>query len=259
MKDFFFEYFTDEEERSCHFPKLDPFDPAISEFIKKPPPVDCEAQYPPRFRTNLDNQLIPIKGNYTHSNETCCYKVVSRDKESDHNIRYSKKCYPLSLTDSTDIPPEHEFISLKCSQGPISSSASTTHKDMFAFVHLKPEVEARVEECERQRRSHRGEDHRLNVLIIGLDAQSHMNFIRQMPLTHEFLTQKLGGVGLKGYTKVGDNTFPNVIPLLSGLSVSQLQKTCWPSKSSYFDSCPFIWKHFANSGYRTFFAEDSIW
>jgi len=57
----------------------------------------------------------------------------------------------------------------------------------------------------------------LNILIIGLDAQSHMNFIRQMPKTYEFLTDTLSGIELLGYNKVGDNTFPNIIPLLTGL------------------------------------------
>ncbi|ODM93468.1 hypothetical protein Ocin01_13213 [Orchesella cincta] len=100
---------------------------------------------------------------------------------------------------------------------------------------------------------------RLSVLILGLDAQSHMNFIRQMPRTYNFLTKNLSSIGMYGYTKVGDNTFPNVVTLLSGLNVEELGKVCWPTKQSFFDSCPFIWKKFADSGYRTSLAEDSVW
>lgn len=168
----------------------------------------------------------------------------------------------MSLTKATDIPPDHEFISLRCSRPAPNSSLHkttpiTTHKDMFAFVHLKPDVEERIQ---RYNDAHPGQEDRLSVIILGLDAQSHMNFIRQMPRSHSFLVHNLSAIGLSGYTKVGDNTFPNVIPLLTGLSVKELQERCWPSaKSSYFDSCPFIWKSYASSGYRTSFAEDSIW
>lgn len=100
---------------------------------------------------------------------------------------------------------------------------------------------------------------RLSVVVLGLDAQSHMNFIRQMPQTYNFLTKNLSSIGMYGYTKVGDNTFPNVVSLLSGFDVEELEKVCWPTKQSYFDSCPFIWKKFAESGYRTSLAEDAVW
>lgn len=62
-----------------------------------------------------------------------------------------------------------------------------------------------------------------------------------------------------GYNKVGDNTFPNLIPILTGMSVNELKKECWLSPESYFDPCPFIWKQYKGAGYRTVFAEDASW
>lgn len=105
-----------------------------------------------------------------------------------------------------------------------------------------------------------GNEDRLSVLVLGLDAQSHMNFIRQMPKTYQFLVSKnLSSIGMYGYTKVGDNTFPNIVSGFSGLSVDELISRCWPTKDSYFDSCPFIWRKFAEAGYRTSLAEDTVW
>jgi hypothetical protein len=58
---------------------------------------------------------------------------------------------------------------------------------------------------------------------------------------------------MKGYTKVGVNTFPNLITLLTG-------KTCYskelPSFEEVLDPYPFIWKNFSDHGYATLFAED---
>jgi hypothetical protein len=197
-------------------------------------------------------------------------------------FRYSKQCHPI-LKSNTDLASTAEFISVKCS-GNIPRNTTTAksstiilHKDIFAFVPIKPSVESRIKIFEDSKKhtnklrksagSHYLQDSlyneeqkdRLSLLILGLDAQSHMNFIRQMPLTYSFLLKNLSAIGLHGYTKVGDNTFPNVVPFLSGLSVSELRKKCWPTKLSYFDGCPWIWKDFARSGYRTSFAEDSIW
>lgn len=62
-----------------------------------------------------------------------------------------------------------------------------------------------------------------------------------------------------GYNKVGDNTFPNLIPILTGMNVNELKKECWPTSDSYFDPCPFIWKKYKGAGYRTIFAEDASW
>ncbi|CAG7732131.1 unnamed protein product, partial [Allacma fusca] len=37
-----------------------------------------------------------------------------------------------------------------------------------------------------------------------------------MPLTHDYIKKNLSAYGLSGYTKVGDNTFPNIVPALTG-------------------------------------------
>ena len=53
--------------------------------------------------------------------------------------------------------------------------------------------------------------------------------------------------------QVGDNTFPNVMPLLAGLAEDELRAACpWPSTHHKLDPCPFIWKRFASQGYRSY-------
>jgi hypothetical protein len=53
-----------------------------------------------------------------------------------------------------------------------------------------------------------------------------------------------------------DNTFPNLMAILTGFNQSHAYEICDPKKVGQLDKCPFIWKHFQNSGYATGYAED---
>lgn len=86
-------------------------------------------------------------------------------------------------------------------------------------------------------------------MIIGLDALSRLNFHRRMNSSSAYLHQKMQAIEMLGYNKIDDNTFPNLIPALAGLSVDELKKVCW-SSNGVFDECPIIWKQFREYGYR---------
>jgi len=166
----------------------------------------------------------------------------------------------------TPIPPEHEFIEIYCLKTPvITDDGKTPEKhyklvDMFNTVPIKPEVEERIQKIEQIPASAEENKENFNVVILGLDAVAHMNLIRRMPETYEYLTEKLSAIGMAGYTKVGDNTFPNMAAALMGRTVDELKSTCWDgSKTQPFDDCPFIWKNYSAGGYRTSFAEDAPW
>jgi len=87
-------------------------------------------------------------------------------------------------------------------------------------------------------------------MIVGLDALSRLNFQRHMPSSYKYLIEEMAAVEMFGYNKVGDNTFPNLVPLLTGLAVEELGKHCWNSSADTFDHCPFVWDFFQYYGYR---------
>lgn len=62
-------------------------------------------------------------------------------------------------------------------------------------------------------------DRELGVAVVGLDSVSRLNFMRQLPKSFKVITDTLDGVVLKGFNKVGENTFPNLIPILTGEEV----------------------------------------
>lgn len=97
---------------------------------------------------------------------------------------------------------------------------------------------------------------KFSVLFFGIDSISRLNLIRTMPETVNYLKQK-DWLGLEGYTKMGDNTFPNLIAILTGLTPEQLRKTCWKTPKQKMDDCPFIWKDYQNQSYITAYVEDT--
>lgn len=50
----------------------------------------------------------------------------------------------------------------------------------------------------------------LSVLFLGIDSMSKMNLMRTMPKTYNYLITN-DWIGLKGYNKIGENTFPNLM------------------------------------------------
>jgi hypothetical protein len=96
-----------------------------------------------------------------------------------------------------------------------------------------------------------------NIMLLFIDSVSYLNFERHLPLMKSFV-RKHGFYELKGYNKVGENTFPNFIPLLTGLFHTELA-TEYEIKNFYFDNWPIIWKNFSAKGFRTLFTEEMFW
>jgi hypothetical protein len=77
-----------------------------------------------------------------------------------------------------------------------------------------------------------------------------------MPETLAYLTQNLSAVEMKGFAKVGVNTVPIMIPMLTGLTYHEFCSSECIKDKKHLDSCSIIWKSFSASGYRTSLAED---
>ena len=165
--------------------------------------------------------------------------------------RYSHEWKPLDYYRSTTTASEiDEFIQVECkdADGAATDITNAFYRDYFAFVSRKKQVEERCKSIDTSLRTKR-----INVMLVGLDALSRLNFQRQMPTTHEYLVKQMNAIEMRGYNKLGDNTFPNLVPLLTGLSENELQTACLNNSSisnKTFDDCPFVWNFFRDNGYR---------
>ena len=78
---------------------------------------------------------------------------------------------------------------------------------------------------------------KLNIYLIGMDSTSRLNFNRFMPNLETLWEDKFDPARILGFTKVGLNTFPNVLSLLTGLSVDKMTQRL---RTEPFDRFPLI-------------------
>jgi len=58
-------------------------------------------------------------------------------------------------------------------------------------------------------------------------------------------------VELNGYNRIADNTYPNMMALLTG-------KLARERPAGPIDNTELLWRHFKSIGYKTLYAEDSL-
>ena len=235
----------------CKIPDVDPFDRSIRHLIIKAGVLLCNAT---SAATYVDGEHLRINRSalrhYAERLTHCEYQVIYRPSEpSDNMYQYSKTVVKFT----TDVKVQGEFIRVAC----YGEQGGLLYQNFHAFVLTRPELEKR---CDKAHGEHlrRVKDPRdlFNVMMIGMDSVSRLNFVRQMPRTRRYLVQQLKAVELKGYNKVADNTYVNLVPMFAGKFVEELP---WNESISSvpFDRYNFLWKNFSARGYRTLFAEDA--
>lgn len=236
---------------ACKIPDLDPFDPSIVQSVRVRGKISCLGK---RAVTYVDGTILrlnrtrieqELRGDFKH----CRYQPIAREPlHSDFAFAYGE----LGDKFDHDIEVHDEFMRIYCyslSEGIISTT-------FHAFILPKEELERR---CHLRLRNHVRKNRPsevLNVQMIGVDSVSRLNFMRQMPRTREFLLGELQAVEMMGYNKVADNTFVNIVPMMTGHFVEELP---WDESmiKTPFDNFTFIWKNFSQAGYRTLYAEDA--
>ena len=235
----------------CQLPDLNPFDVSIRRYINFSRAFDCPAELALTY--SMGNTL---RINNTVAKEffkgrpfKCIYHEVFRPNKSNDNIVKYEPSYHRLLSGAR-VP--FECIRVMCSDG----KTKNIYVDIHSFIPKKEQVEARASKMRKSfLMSQDGPIDTYNILMLGLDSTSRLNSIRQLPQTRAFLKKSLAAIEMKGYTRVGENTFPNLVPMLTGSFAEELAV----GDGGFYDDFPFLWKSFSNAGYRTLFAEDHSW
>ncbi|XP_050531292.1 uncharacterized protein LOC126900001 isoform X2 [Daktulosphaira vitifoliae] len=245
----------------CRIPEMFVTGPLVDRFLKTDDNIDVKCDFKSQELSGfqlITSNLTTISLNYTllktlnitKSDPTfnCYYSSISRfpltNDDSDKNFDNKVKIGPkIKLVDSIII--QDEFVKTWCTRNSV-----TVYTDYHGFFTPKSSQNNYViTKTTKYKKS-------ISVLILGLDAVSRLNFHRQMPKTATFLSE-LDTVEMLGYNKVEDNTFLNLVPVLSGFSVEELTKKCHLNQTDFFDKCNFIWNEFSRAGFETAFGEDS--
>ncbi|KOB70455.1 Uncharacterized protein OBRU01_05477 [Operophtera brumata] len=237
----------------CTIPGMQPFDETIIKFIKRPRNVNQCTNY--SLLQNNDThiwmtlhrlQFYKMPGD---ANVSCCYKSFYRPSaiadisavDVDDRVKYD-----TCINFTSYIKVMDEFVKVSCGY-----DDKILYEQFFLFAPKKPSLSTKVDEIDVPQKQSA-----YNVIVLGIDSISRMNFYRTMPKTLAYLKKK-GAIELLGYNKVGDNTFPNLTPMLLGIKDTDLKQTCWPSDRATFDNCSFIWKWYKHAGFYTALGEDS--
>ena len=244
----------------CTMPVLDPYDKRVIAIVKRQThlPVDCSRSYTTSITSIISNECLKVDKRIllTHYKTTveCQFKYIRRPfpaQDDDHNVNSTGsnlpldgECQPLSESDN--------FVIVECFD----------QKQKITFINYHIYIGASsIKKIASRTKSllKNNANPPPNVFLFGLDSTSGSNFIRALPKTRQFLRDTLGVVELKGYNKVADNTFPNLIPFLTGNTYEELTWSVgkYLDRLFFFDSFPLIWKEFSSQGYVTHMAEDA--
>lgn len=227
----------------CKIPKFDPYDKSVKLLIKEKEPYTCGGD--PVFMITLPNSTIVLNEtilktayNVTPKSISCFYTAINQTADTKFFFEEPKRL-------RFGVPLDEEFLKVQCKVG------NKTFNQYIALVPLKEEVEKRTLKTQRN------DADALNVILIGIDSVSKLNFLRHFKRTHRFLVSNMHAFDMRGYTKVADNTFPNLTPMLTGHFVEHYWNESL--KNMFFDHLDLIWKDYSKMGYRTFYTEDSAW
>lgn len=221
----------------CQFPIFHPFHHSILQHVRVADPIRCsERSY---VLTMIDedgflvyNESALVLAGYDRnsiSSLKCSYQEIFRPNEDDFKVIYGPE---KGVTGHDYL--ESDFVYVQCK----NFAGIVFYNNFHAHVRKNPSV-LRFQD-----------DKELGVAVIGLDSMSRLNFMRQLARSYKYITEEIQGTVMLGFNKVGENTFPNVIPMLTGYPA--------PNWSDYenFKDWPFIWKHFAEAGAATMYSED---
>ncbi|XP_063417031.1 uncharacterized protein LOC134699353 [Mytilus trossulus] len=216
----------------CVLPQFDFYDSSIANFFWKPDPVKCEP-WDALMLIDSDGMLqfnssaVKASG---YDDLKCVYKKVVR--VGDFNVTFTEETV---FKKPVYIP--HDIIYVQCKQ-----NDKLVYDNLHFHIDNKSILQQKNLGTENQ--------DELSIYMFGLDSLSHLLAERKMPLTMNYLRDNLGAYILNGYTKVGDNSHPNLVALYTGTTGgSEL-----PGVN--IDTMPFVWKNFSAKGYVDMYCED---
>ncbi|KAH8236418.1 hypothetical protein KR026_001324, partial [Drosophila bipectinata] len=241
------------ESSKCKIPYVDPFDAAATAIYK--PLVFESCSNDSGLVTPIYNEAI--KHYVLHINETLASQILNSS-----NIEYN--CYYQEVVrnskkDGYDVKEAKYFSQDFVVPRHVQGLVSTCHRLGNASHILQADAFTLIQYAEPSSKNQSSQDpsrRKPSVIMFGIDNLSRINLRRTMPKVYNFLTRK-GWYEMQGYNKIGDNTFPNLMAILTGHSLdSANDNICDFKKRGCMDKYPFVWNLFREAGYLTALAED---
>ncbi|XP_011195224.1 uncharacterized protein LOC105220490 [Zeugodacus cucurbitae] len=174
----------------------------------------------------------------------CCYRRIKRAGENGFSL---SPCHQFQQ--DFVVPRNIDYLLTECYS---NKTKVVVEKNAFTFIQYR-----NLTGSYNATRISKSGIKRPSVLLLGIDSLSRINLRRVMPKTFMHL-QRNHWFELQGFNKVGENTFPNLIALLTSYNATIGKEKCQFDTYGAFNQriCNIIWKNFRDYGYRTAYAED---
>ena len=233
----------------CQIEEILPFDARFREIknaFEVPEAVNCVTTK--NNLTSLHNNVLRInhevKTHYYKNLVKCHYQPFAWNKDVKNDVIWGQK---LSINLHEDNKITDEFIWVEC----LSNNGEIIYGNVHTQIEKKTKnyIGVNIKDRTKERSD------QLNVISLGIDSVSRLNFLRHCPKVHDYITKDLGGLALEGFNKVADNTLANVYPMVMGKELMADWKSLMFRD---FDDLDWIWKEFAKAGYATLLMEEMI-
>ncbi len=165
----------------CHFPQLllnnDELDFTIAKSIQP----KCESWFYPIIIENYNVRLV----------------VPDIDCDAIFYLGQGDRSYrkiPIRLIYNLNIPLLSDYLTIQCED---PKKKNFYPKLPYASIHYNPTIRQRLENIPKQ-----VNDDNFNLLVIGLDSISRLQFQRMLPQTYEYLIEQLNAIVLKGLFEI---------------------------------------------------------
>ncbi|KAF8792938.1 hypothetical protein HNY73_004476 [Argiope bruennichi] len=194
--------------QKCVLPRVHPFHPSIWNYFAPPKDIVCRTRQLDLTYISSDGFLkyneteLERNGYKANKNMFCHWSTVLRAgdyQDDDDDVIYGYES--MFNPEGNELPPDYEAFQVECWN--------------FAGFTIYDKLHVRVRNITMSDQ-YTYLQKPTNVLIFGLDSMSRLGFMRLLPRTYKYLTEKLRMTVFRGMNKIGDNTYPNLVALLTG-------------------------------------------
>ena len=217
----------------CTLPNIDVHDKSLDSVFRDTPTEMCDfwedlVYFDGKGFLQINYETMK---RYGYTKLECMYSEI--EIKDINNVEFLNKA-PLTSPSYT----QSDFVHVEC----LNSDAKVVYSN---FLY-------KINNATKTRKQTLGQESKdqLNIIILGLDSVSRLVAERKLPLTMTYIRDKLGAYVMKGYTKIGDNTTPNLIAMLTGKTIME-----YIVKLPSFDY-PQFYKEVIDKGYTECHSED---
>ena len=187
----------------CTLSKLDFYDKSLDKIFKNTPTEKCDFMkdliyFDAKGMLHIDHGAMKI---YGYAKLSCRYSEV---EITDINNADLIKQTPLTSSSY----PQSDFVHVEC----LNADEKIVYSNFLYKIN---------NETAGRHKLGQASNDQLNIIILGLDSTSRLVAERKIPKTLAYIREELGAYVMKGYTKVGDNTMPNLIAMLTGKTIME--------------------------------------